>query len=144
MSAKKYLVTGATGSTGRSTVKYLREQGAEVLALVHRDDKRAEQLRSIGAETVVGDLLHFESVRNALEGINAAYFGLSGPCRNHPGDDLFRSSCQRGWPLTRSQYVPDLCAPGGEEPCCSRPLDRRAGLRLVGRSHHSPATNSVC
>jgi NAD(P)H dehydrogenase (quinone) len=74
MSAKRYLVTGATGSTGRSTVKYLRKQGAEVLALVHRDDKRAEQLRSIGAETVVGDLLHFESVRNALEGINAAYF----------------------------------------------------------------------
>jgi NAD(P)H dehydrogenase (quinone) len=69
MSTKKYLVTGATGSTGKATVKYLRERGAEMLGVVHRDDERAEQLRAIGARTNVDDLRHFESVRNALQAV---------------------------------------------------------------------------
>jgi NAD(P)H dehydrogenase (quinone) len=42
--------------------------------MVHREDKRAEALRAIGAETVVADLLDLDSVRAAVEGVTAAYF----------------------------------------------------------------------
>ena len=35
---ERYLVTGATGKTGAHAVKLLREQGAQVRALVHRHE----------------------------------------------------------------------------------------------------------
>lgn len=71
---KKYLVTGPTGSTGSKTVKFLLAAGAEVRAYVHRQDERSEALSALGAELVTGDLLDFETVRNALEGTVGAYF----------------------------------------------------------------------
>jgi uncharacterized protein YbjT (DUF2867 family) len=74
MSERKILVTGATGATGRETVRILLEQSNAVRALVRRDDDRAEALRQAGAETVVGDLRDFESVRTAVEGVRSAYF----------------------------------------------------------------------
>jgi nucleoside-diphosphate-sugar epimerase len=37
-SERKFLVTGATGATGRETVKLLCESGHAVRALVHRED----------------------------------------------------------------------------------------------------------
>jgi hypothetical protein len=37
-SERKFLETGATGATGRETVKLLRESGHAVRALVHRED----------------------------------------------------------------------------------------------------------
>lgn len=74
MSERKILVTGATGATGRETVRILLERGNAVRALVRREDERAEALRKAGAETVVGDLRDFESVRAAVEGIRSAYY----------------------------------------------------------------------
>ena len=74
MSQQKILVTGATGKTGKETVKLLLERGQAVRALVHRDDERAAALRNMGAEIVLGDLLDFESVRAAMEGMRTAYF----------------------------------------------------------------------
>jgi NAD(P)H-binding len=60
MSAEKFLVTGATGRTGRHTVQHLLEKGHAVRALVHQEDERSEALRSAGAEVVVGDLLEHD------------------------------------------------------------------------------------
>jgi NAD(P)H dehydrogenase (quinone) len=74
MSESKILVTGATGATGKETVRLLRERGQPVRALVRREDVRSEALRKQGAEIVLGDLRDFESVRAALEGIRSAYF----------------------------------------------------------------------
>ena len=42
--AKKFVVTGATGSTGSKTVKFLIDAGAEVRAFVHRQDERSAAL----------------------------------------------------------------------------------------------------
>ena len=72
--AKKFVVTGSTGSTGSKTVRFLIDAGAEVRAFVHREDERSAALAAQGAETVSGDLLDFEAVRAVLEGTQGAYF----------------------------------------------------------------------
>ncbi len=71
--SKTYLVTGATGKTGKHTTRILLEKGHKVRALVHRQDARSEALAAVGAEIVVGDLTDHDAVIGALEGINAAY-----------------------------------------------------------------------
>ncbi len=70
--AKKYLVTGPTGSTESKTVKFLLAAGAQVRAYVHRQDERSAALSALGAELVAGDLLDFEAVRSALKGTAGA------------------------------------------------------------------------
>ncbi len=72
--SSKFLVTGATGATGGKTVKFLLEAGTRVKAYVHRRDERSATLKTLGAELVVGDLLDFEAVRKAVEGVQGAYF----------------------------------------------------------------------
>jgi len=74
MSESKILVTGATGSTGKETVKFLLERDQAVRAMVRTHDDRSEALKNQGAEIVLGDLRSFESVRAALEGTRSAYF----------------------------------------------------------------------
>jgi NAD(P)H dehydrogenase (quinone) len=69
-----YLISGATGTTGRAAVTALRHAGKHVRALVHKEDARAEALREQGAETVVGELLDLDQVRAAMEGAKGAYF----------------------------------------------------------------------
>lgn len=69
-----YLVTGASGPTGRFAAEELRKSGAQVRAFVHKEDDRSRALADTGAEIFVGDLLDYGSVRAALVGINAAYF----------------------------------------------------------------------
>jgi uncharacterized protein YbjT (DUF2867 family) len=69
-----FLVTGATGETGRYTVQRLLEKGHAVRAMVHRQDERADALRSEGAEVVVGDLFEHDDVIRAAAGATAAYF----------------------------------------------------------------------
>lgn len=68
------LVTGGTGSTGRSTIKHLLQKGLAVRAFVHKEDDRSRQLEAQGAEVVVGDLLDLRSVRRAFDGVKRAYF----------------------------------------------------------------------
>lgn len=74
MSAEKFLVTGATGKTGRYTVQRLLEKGHAVRALVHKEDERSEALQGTGAEVVVGDLLEHDDAIRAAAGTSAAYF----------------------------------------------------------------------
>ena len=69
-----YLVSGATGATGSKTVEFLLEAGARVRAFVHRLDERSTRLGALGAELVAGDLLDFEAVSRAMEGVTGAYF----------------------------------------------------------------------
>jgi NAD(P)H dehydrogenase (quinone) len=69
-----YLLTGVTGATGGAAARELRKQGRRVRGLVHKDDARAEALRTLGVETIVGDLLDLDSLRRAMEGVAGAYF----------------------------------------------------------------------
>ena len=74
MSERRYFVTGATGATGSAVVRLLLDKKKAVRAFVHSEDDRAKKLRDLGAEVVTGDLLDFESVRAALDGVDAGYF----------------------------------------------------------------------
>ncbi|GFG53548.1 NmrA family transcriptional regulator [Mycolicibacterium agri] len=76
-----FLITGATGKTGRHAVRLLVQRGFRVRALVHREDDRSRLLTEAGAEVVIGDLLDMPTVRAALDGVNRAYFTY--PIRPH-------------------------------------------------------------
>jgi uncharacterized protein YbjT (DUF2867 family) len=72
------LVTGAAGGqqgkTGRRVTELLRARGIPVRAMVRTLDQRAEYLRGLGAEVVVGDFLDFASIQKAVEGVSTVYF----------------------------------------------------------------------
>jgi uncharacterized protein YbjT (DUF2867 family) len=74
MSEPIYLITGVTGATGGAAARELLRQGRRVRGFVHEDDARAEALRTLGIETIVGDLLDIDSIRRAMEGVAGAYF----------------------------------------------------------------------
>ncbi|MHC5538886.1 NmrA family NAD(P)-binding protein [Singulisphaera rosea] len=69
-----FLVTGATGDTGRPTVKRLLERGHRVRAMARKPDERSEKLEAQGAEVVYGDLLKLDDLRAATEGVSRAYY----------------------------------------------------------------------
>jgi len=74
------LVTGAAGNlggVGRTVVELLRQRNLPVRALVRREDERAQALRAIGAEVVVGDLTRTGDIARALTGCRRMYFGMS-------------------------------------------------------------------
>jgi uncharacterized protein YbjT (DUF2867 family) len=80
MSGPLYLITGAAGGTGgvsRQVIEQLRERGHRVRALVHRDDARADPLRELGAEVVVGDLTEPRDVVDAMTGADRMFFSRS-------------------------------------------------------------------
>jgi uncharacterized protein YbjT (DUF2867 family) len=78
--ADPILVTGAAGrvgAVGRTLTELLLKQGKAVRAMVRTEDERAQALRGLGAEVVVGDLLDLDSVHRAITGCQTMYFGMS-------------------------------------------------------------------
>ena len=74
------LVTGAGGGAGsvsRAVVGSLLDHGRPVRAMVHREDERADRLRDLGAEVVVGDLTNPPTWRAALDGARRMFFSMS-------------------------------------------------------------------
>ena len=75
-----YLITGAGGGIGsvsRGVVDLLLDDGQQVRAMVHRDDDRADGLRELGAEVVVGDLTNPQDVATAMTGVDRMFFNMS-------------------------------------------------------------------
>jgi len=70
-----YVVTGATGHTGRVVAKALLEKGAKVRVL-GRNPKLLESLASQGAEPLVVDLTDRAAITDALGGAKGAYLML--------------------------------------------------------------------
>ena len=75
-----YLITGAGGGIGsisRRVVQLLLGGGAQVRAMVRRDDDRADQLRAMGAEVIVGDLTSAGDIVAAMDGASRMFFNMS-------------------------------------------------------------------
>src|SRR3954452_25070656 len=78
--ANPILVTGAAGRVGgigRTVAEVLLKQGKAVRSMVRNEDQRAQALRDLGAQVVVGDLLDLDSMHRAIAGCEAMYFGMS-------------------------------------------------------------------
>jgi uncharacterized protein YbjT (DUF2867 family) len=78
--ANPILVTGAAGrvgAIGRTVTELLLKQGKAVRAMVRNEDGRAQALRDLGAEVVVGNLLDLDSMHRAIAGVETMYFGMS-------------------------------------------------------------------
>jgi uncharacterized protein YbjT (DUF2867 family) len=78
--ANTILVTGAAGrigGVGRTVTELLLKQGHAVRAMVRNEDERAQALRDMGAEVVVGSLLDLGSMHRAIAGCETMYFGMS-------------------------------------------------------------------
>ena len=74
------LVTGAgggIGGVGRKLVAVLRQRGQRVRAMAHHDDDRADALRALGADVVVGDLTLPADVARALDSVQRMFFSMS-------------------------------------------------------------------
>src|SRR5262245_27344643 len=72
------LVTGAAGggqgATGRKVAESLCKQGIPVRAFVRTHDERADELRTLGAEVVAGDLRDIADVEPATAGVDRVFF----------------------------------------------------------------------
>ena len=78
--ANPILVTGAAGrvgAVGRTVTELLLKRGKAVRAMVRSEDDRAQALRDMGADVVVGDLLDLDSMHRVIAGCEAMYFGMS-------------------------------------------------------------------
>ena len=78
--ANPILVTGAAGrvgAVGRTVTELLLKQGKAVRAMVRNEDERAQALRDMGAEVVVGNLLDLDSMHRVIAGCETMYFGMS-------------------------------------------------------------------
>jgi uncharacterized protein YbjT (DUF2867 family) len=74
------LVTGAgggIGGVGSKVVALLRQRGLPVRAMAHHDDDRADALRALGADVVVGDLTRPADVATALDSVQRMFFTMS-------------------------------------------------------------------
>jgi uncharacterized protein YbjT (DUF2867 family) len=74
MMKPKILVTSAAGKTGAALVANLRERDWPVRAVVRSLDARADRLRQLGAEVVVGDMYDPDQLLNAMRGTQRAYY----------------------------------------------------------------------
>jgi nucleoside-diphosphate-sugar epimerase len=62
----RIFVAGATGAIGRPLLRQLREAGHEVVGMT-RSEERAAQLRELGAEPAIADVLDGEAVRRVVD-----------------------------------------------------------------------------
>lgn len=64
------LVTGGTGFTGKALVKRLLDMGHHVRALDYKEGHKTDELRSWGAEVIIGSVTDQELVKNAVRDID--------------------------------------------------------------------------
>lgn len=94
----KVLVTGATGNTGSGLVPALRGAGVDVRALV-RDESKAQPLKDMGVEVVVGDLDRPETIGPAVEGVEKIYLlTWNGPTQAQQAENVIKAAKQAGKP----------------------------------------------
>ena len=69
----RILVTGGTGFTGKALVKRLLDDGHQVVALDYKEGLKTEELRSWGAEVVIGSVTDRDVVRRCMKGVEVVH-----------------------------------------------------------------------
>jgi uncharacterized protein YbjT (DUF2867 family) len=87
MSDALVLVVGGAGMLGSQVVARLIARGKRVRALV-RPTSQTGQLAAAGVELAIGDLLKPETLRGALDGVDAVVTSAAGYTRHTPGDTI--------------------------------------------------------
>jgi uncharacterized protein YbjT (DUF2867 family) len=78
--ASPILLTGVGGgesNISRLAAAMLLGSGSRVRTLIHRDDGRADELKALGAEVIVGDLRNPRDVARAMDGVRRVFFNMS-------------------------------------------------------------------
>jgi uncharacterized protein YbjT (DUF2867 family) len=96
--SSKILVTGATGNTGSGLIPALRNAGVEVRAFV-RDESKAQPLKDMGVEIVVGDLDQPETIEPAVESVDKIYLlTWNGPTQAQQAENVLKAAQRAGNP----------------------------------------------
>jgi uncharacterized protein YbjT (DUF2867 family) len=94
----KVLVTGATGNTGSGLVPALRKAGVDVRAFV-RSEAKAQSLKDLGAEIVVGDLDRPETIAPAVDGVDKIFLlTWNGPTQAQQAINVIQAAKKTGIP----------------------------------------------
>jgi NAD(P)H dehydrogenase (quinone) len=73
MTKPTILITGATGKTGFFAAKTLLNKGYPVKAMARKESDTTNELKALGAEIVIANLLKLASLEKSMKGIERAY-----------------------------------------------------------------------
>lgn len=71
-----YVITGATGNTGKIITEKLLAEGKKV-RIISRSEEKAKDLVAKGAELFIGDQEHLDTLQKAFDGAHTVYAMLS-------------------------------------------------------------------
>jgi nucleoside-diphosphate-sugar epimerase len=69
----KVLVTGGTGFTGKALVRRLIDEGHEVIALDYQEGLKTDELRTSGAQVVIGTVTDKDKVKECIRGVDIVH-----------------------------------------------------------------------
>lgn len=94
-SARKIIVLGATGSLAASVIEASKMLENTELTLFVRDKRRLPDSFADGCKVVVGDLLRYDDVRNAVAGQDLVYVNLVGDLETM-GNNIIKAMKETG------------------------------------------------
>lgn len=122
----KVLIAGATGYIGRKLTLALIEKGEPPRAMA-RTPGKARDLAEAGAEVVPGNVLRQPNLREALEGVETAYYLVHSMGRGGDGDfaDQDRVGAENFAEVAAEQGVKQIVYLGGLSDSGSKHLESR-------------------